>query len=93
MEAATDHSVAGPPPPEDHEEESTNNEGDILIVKVQALMDKITSSPDNPNPNVLHALASILETQEFRSFSLSLFIYVYDCEGLGHTSFWYHQGY
>ncbi|KAM7459693.1 hypothetical protein LguiA_036687 [Lonicera macranthoides] len=68
MESATDqsHSAAGPPPLDDHEEESINNEGDKLIVKAQALMDKITSSPDNPNPNVLHALASILETQEFR---------------------------
>ncbi|KAF7138759.1 hypothetical protein RHSIM_Rhsim07G0173400 [Rhododendron simsii] len=36
------------------------------MVKAQALMEKITSSPDNPNPNVLHALSSIFETQESR---------------------------
>ncbi|PPD78085.1 hypothetical protein GOBAR_DD24971 [Gossypium barbadense] len=34
------------------------------MAKAQALMEKITSSPDNPNPTVLHALASLLETQE-----------------------------
>ena len=50
---------------------------DKLIVKAQALMDKITSSPDNPNPNVLHALASILETQEFKSFYLYLSLSIY----------------
>ncbi|XP_057958873.1 DDB1- and CUL4-associated factor homolog 1 [Malania oleifera] len=37
-----------------------------LFSKSQKLMDKITSSRDNPNPDVLHALSSILETQESR---------------------------
>lgn len=52
-------------------QESENDGGEdaeelLLMSKAQKLMDKITSSPDNPNPSVLHALASILETQESR---------------------------
>lgn len=57
--AAAEIRVASTPAAEDDEDEN-------LLVKAQNLMDKITSSPDNPNPNVLHALASILETQELR---------------------------
>lgn len=65
-----------PPPPavtvlesrseEEEEEEEAKNEDDELIAKAQKLMEKITSSPDNPNPTVLHALASLIETQESR---------------------------
>ena len=50
------------------------NEDESLVSKAQALMDKVTSSPDNPNPKVLHALSSLLETQESRFLSLSLSI-------------------
>ncbi|KAL8264063.1 hypothetical protein R6Q59_022193 [Mikania micrantha] len=60
---------------DDEEEEETNNEDEILIAKAQGLIDKITASPDNPNPLLLHALASILETQEARYM-----------EETGHTS-------
>ena len=64
-----------PPPPsapaDDEEEQESNNEDESLLAKAQALMDKITSSPDNPNPNVIHALSSILETQESRFISFS----------------------
>ncbi|POO03782.1 hypothetical protein TorRG33x02_000860 [Trema orientale] len=49
---------------EEEEEEEAKNEDDELITKAQKLMEKITSSPDNPNPTVLHALASLFETQE-----------------------------
>ncbi|XP_076959228.1 DDB1- and CUL4-associated factor homolog 1-like [Bidens hawaiensis] len=51
---------------EEDEEEETNNEDEILIVKAQGLIDKITAAPDSPRPNIIHALASILETQEAR---------------------------
>ncbi|KAL7599824.1 hypothetical protein Lser_V15G22858 [Lactuca serriola] len=51
---------------EEDDEEETNNEDEILIAKAQGLIDKITASPDNPKPICLHALASILETQEAR---------------------------
>ncbi|KAI3804589.1 hypothetical protein L1987_26248 [Smallanthus sonchifolius] len=51
---------------DEEEEEETNNEDEILIAKAQGLIDKITASPDNPKPSSLHALASILETQEAR---------------------------
>ncbi|KAG9131571.1 hypothetical protein Leryth_015130 [Lithospermum erythrorhizon] len=49
-----------------NEEADNEDEGEVLIAKANSLMDKITSSVDNPNPIVLHALASILETQESR---------------------------
>lgn len=51
---------------EDDEEEEESNEEDAIVAKAQGLMDKITYSPDNPNPDVLHALSCILETQEIR---------------------------
>ncbi|GLT85096.1 hypothetical protein SLE2022_032980 [Rubroshorea leprosula] len=47
---------------QDQEEEGKDDEE--LMTKAQSLMEKITSSPDNPNPAVLHALSSLLETQE-----------------------------
>lgn len=51
---------------EEEEEEEAKNEDDELIAKAQKLMEKITSSSENPSPLVLHALASVLETQESR---------------------------
>ncbi|CAJ1973783.1 unnamed protein product [Sphenostylis stenocarpa] len=48
------------------EEEDSKKEEEELIVNVNKLMEKITSAPDNPKATVLHALASILETQELR---------------------------
>lgn len=50
------------------EEDASKKEDDELISKALSLMEKITSAPDNPKATVLHALASILETQEFRYF-------------------------
>ncbi|XP_048228227.1 DDB1- and CUL4-associated factor homolog 1 isoform X2 [Ricinus communis] len=46
------------------QEDGTVNEEEELMDKAQKLMDRITSSPDNPNPTVLHALSSLLEAQE-----------------------------
>lgn len=61
---------------EEEEEDSSKMEEKELIAKVNKLMDKITSSPDNPKPTVLHALASILETQESRYvFIISRFLF------------------
>lgn len=48
----------------EEDEEEAENEG--LIIKAQALMEKITANPDNPNPNTVHALSSLFETQESR---------------------------
>lgn len=42
------------------------DESEVLIGKAQGLMDKITANPENPSPSTLHALSSILETQEAR---------------------------
>ncbi|CAI9784731.1 unnamed protein product [Fraxinus pennsylvanica] len=75
MEAARDAesqsqpipSAAEPPQaavPEDQQGE--DEESQILIAKAQSLMDKICSNPENPSPKVLHALSTILETQESR---------------------------
>lgn len=42
------------------------DENEVLIAKAQGLIDKIISNPENPSPIVLHALSSLLETQESR---------------------------
>lgn len=60
------------PPPRDEEEDSQKEE---VIAKVNKLMEKITSAPDNPNATVLHSLASILEAQESRYVLLSVFLF------------------
>ncbi|XP_043712556.1 DDB1- and CUL4-associated factor homolog 1-like isoform X2 [Telopea speciosissima] len=62
MEAATDSQ----PPTAESQEPKKETEDEILLSKAQNLISKITSSQANPNSNVLHALASILETQESR---------------------------
>ncbi|XVF35770.1 hypothetical protein REPUB_Repub18cG0175000 [Reevesia pubescens] len=49
---------------DEEEEEEGRREDEELTAKAQALMEKITYSPDNPNPTVLHTLASLIETQE-----------------------------
>ncbi|KAL6501850.1 hypothetical protein OROGR_026983 [Orobanche gracilis] len=46
---------------EEHQEEDEN---DVLMAKAQSLMDKITASADNPSPKALHALSTLLETEE-----------------------------
>ncbi|XP_058091268.1 DDB1- and CUL4-associated factor homolog 1 isoform X2 [Magnolia sinica] len=74
MESAMESQAA--PPPESEDPQNAETEDDVLLSKAQKLMAKITSSPANPNPNVLHSLASMLETQESR--------YVQD---LGQSSF------
>lgn len=72
MEAPRDaEPQAQPEPPasaaaEGAEERQEEDENDILMAKAQSLVDKITANPENPSPNVLHALATILETQESR---------------------------
>lgn len=48
------------------QEEEEEDENEILIAKAQVLIEKITSNPENPNPNALHALSTILEAQESR---------------------------
>lgn len=50
-------------------------EDEVLISKAQKLMNMITSSQENPNPKVLHALASILENQEARFVSPALIFF------------------
>lgn len=75
-----------PPPPavaesqsqggeDDEEEEEAKNEDDELMAKAQKLMEKTTASPDNPSPAVLHALASLLETQEAR-YAIFVFLII-----------------
>ncbi|XP_047966187.1 DDB1- and CUL4-associated factor homolog 1-like [Salvia hispanica] len=65
MEAPTEaEPQIQPAPAEGAEERQEEDENDILMAKAQSLIDKITASPGNPSPNVLHALATILEAQE-----------------------------
>ncbi|OVA04073.1 WD40 repeat [Macleaya cordata] len=70
MEAATDSRIQF-----ESEEQQNENEVENLVSKAQELMSKIISSRANPNPKLLHALASILENQESRYM-----------EELGHSS-------
>ena len=82
-QASAAESQAPPPPSSPPIQEEDSGDDDNLQSKVQKLMEKITSSPDNPNPSVLHALSSILEAQEsrypshfFSSFSLIRILFV-----------------
>lgn len=50
----------------EEEEDEEEAETEALVMKAQALMERITALPDNPNPNTLHALSSLFETQESR---------------------------
>lgn len=51
---------------EEVKSEGEEDENEVLIAKAQGLIDKITANPENPSPIVLHALSSLLETQESR---------------------------
>ncbi|KAK6158646.1 hypothetical protein DH2020_005960 [Rehmannia glutinosa] len=74
MEASTDDEPQSQPEPsaaaaeaaEEHQEQQEEDENEVLMAKAQSLMDNITANPENPSPNVLHALSTILETQESR---------------------------
>lgn len=46
--------------------EEARNEEEEAVAKAQSLMDRVTASPDNPSPALLHALSSLLETHECR---------------------------
>lgn len=56
-------------------EDETKKVEEELMAKAQKLMEKITSSPDNPNPNVLHALSSLFEIQESLYVSKSFLVF------------------
>jgi hypothetical protein len=66
---------------EGEEVDETKKEEEELIEKAQKWIDKITSSPDNPNPTLLHALSSLLETQEslyaYPPFPYSFLYYIF----------------
>ncbi|KAL8536722.1 hypothetical protein ACS0TY_012053 [Phlomoides rotata] len=69
MEAPTDAEPQTEPEPsapvaEEAQEPQEDDENEVLMAKAQSLIDRITAHPENPSPNVLHALATILETQE-----------------------------
>lgn len=53
------------------EPQSEAPEDDDLLFKANKLMEKINLSPESPSPKVLHALSTILESEESRSLSLS----------------------
>ncbi|KAG7545517.1 LIS1 homology motif [Arabidopsis suecica] len=62
-ELANSNNEANPEEGGQQEEEEQSVE-DELIAKAQKLMDDITSVANNPNPNFLHALSHLLESQE-----------------------------
>ncbi|KAL3613831.1 hypothetical protein CASFOL_041905 [Castilleja foliolosa] len=76
MEASTDAEHEPQPEPsvpaaavaaaEEREEQQEDDENELLIAKAQSLIDKITARPENPSVKALHALSTILETQESR---------------------------
>lgn len=74
MEAPTDAEPQTQPEPsaavaegaEEPQDPQEDDENEVLMAKAQSLIDRITAHPENPSPNVLHALATILETQESR---------------------------
>lgn len=81
MEAGTNPDAAAAPAAavasEGSGEPRAESEDEALLSRAQLLISTISSTQANPNPRHLHALASILETQESRSFSSSLLsIYV-----------------
>ncbi|KAI3453945.1 hypothetical protein Pfo_010608 [Paulownia fortunei] len=51
---------------EERQEHKEEDENEVLVAKANSLVDKITGNPENPSPSVLHALSTILETQESR---------------------------
>lgn len=55
MDNQPNQNQAQPPRDEEEDEDSSRMEDEELISKVNKLMDKITSSPEHPKPNVLHA--------------------------------------
>ncbi|KAL9177209.1 hypothetical protein ABFS82_01G044400 [Erythranthe guttata] len=72
MEAARDAEPPAQPEPaaaeaaEQTQENQEEEESDLLMAKAQSLIDKITSNPENPSPNVLHALSTLIEAEESR---------------------------
>ncbi|KAK9699628.1 hypothetical protein RND81_08G185600 [Saponaria officinalis] len=48
------------------EVEEEEDEEEVMVGKAQKYMEMITNSRENPNPKFLHALASLLESQECR---------------------------
>ncbi|XP_020581133.1 DDB1- and CUL4-associated factor homolog 1 [Phalaenopsis equestris] len=54
------------PADESNEARSECSEDEVLLSRTQRLISKIMAAEVNPNPRHLHALASILETQESR---------------------------
>lgn len=47
-------------------------EEELLVARAQSLMDRVTAAPGNPSPAALHALASLLESQESRHILFSV---------------------
>lgn len=66
--ASADEMAPGTSSAAGSEEAKVNGEGDdeALVARAQKLIGKIVDTQENPNPRLLHALASILEAQESR---------------------------
>ncbi|KZV31707.1 hypothetical protein F511_00511 [Dorcoceras hygrometricum] len=51
---------------EERQEQQEEDANEVLMSRAQVLVDRIVANHENPNPNALHALATILETEESR---------------------------
>lgn len=65
MEPAAE-SQSGAIAPESEEPPKSETEEDAMLSRAQKIIDKIMDTFENPNPNLFHGLASMLETQESR---------------------------
>lgn len=76
MEAPTEAEPQAQPEPS-APAAAEEDENDLLMAKAQSLMDKIIARRENSNPDLLHALATILETQESRLLFLTISLLEY----------------
>lgn len=51
---------------EDPPKNEAETEAELLLSRAQKIIDKIMANHSNPRPNLFHALASMMETQESR---------------------------
>lgn len=58
------------------EEARKEVEEEMLVARAQRLISKITATQANPNPRLIHALASMLEAQESRSCSVFMIAFL-----------------
>lgn len=64
--SAEDMAIADAPAESEERKVESEEDEEALVARAQKLMDKVLHTLENPNPKLLHALASMLEAQESR---------------------------